>query len=98
MALPVQYTPTSRSTLNDVYRHISDKFGKIAANRFLNKAERVISLVAENPMMYKSAIFDENVRIALITPQTSLFYRISDHTIQLLFFWDNRQDQFIIES
>ena len=63
-----------------------------AANKFVAKSEKTIELIAVNPLMFKATVIDETVRVALITKQCSLFYHVSDTSIQLLYFWDNRQD------
>lgn len=94
MSLPVLYTPRSKETLESVYHFISNKFGRISADRFLLKTEKTIQLIAEHPLMFKASTIDEQVRIGLISKQTSLFYRVTDTSIHLLFFWDNRQEPF----
>jgi plasmid stabilization system protein ParE len=92
MSLPILYTPRSRETLLYVYNFISDKFGKTSARKFAVKVEKTISLIAEHPFMFKASDIDINVRVGHITKQTSLFYRVSDSSVHLLFFWDNRQE------
>lgn len=97
MSLDIVYTPTSKETLKSVYDFINAKFGSGTANKFISKAEKVVTLIAEYPLMFKASTIDANVRIALVTKQTSLFYRVTSTSIHLLFFWDNRQQPFIIE-
>jgi len=92
MSLQIFYTPRSKETLGSVYNFIQNKFGINSANKFISKAEKIIGLIAENPLMYKATTIDETVRVAFISKQTSLFYRVKDATIDLLFFWDNRQE------
>jgi plasmid stabilization system protein ParE len=92
MSLEIYYTPYSRQTLKQTYNFIENKFGSKIADKFINKAEKTISLIALYPYMFKSSGIDENVRIGLISKQTSLFYRITDTSIHLLFFWDNRME------
>jgi plasmid stabilization system protein ParE len=92
MSLTIFYTPRSKETLSSVYDFIINKFGAGAANKFAENAEKITSLIAEHPFMFKASEIDENVRIALISKQTSLFYRVTDNSIHLLFFWDNRQE------
>ena len=95
MSLPIFYTPRSKETFAAVYDFICNKFGINSANKFALKADKIIALIAENPLMYKATEIDETVRVALITKQCSLFYRITDTSIHLLFFWDNRQEPFL---
>ncbi|MEO6521832.1 MAG: type II toxin-antitoxin system RelE/ParE family toxin [Mucilaginibacter sp.] len=94
MSLQVFYTPRSKETLESVYHFINNKFGTKSADKFTIKAERIIQLIVEQPLMFKASTIDESIRIGLITKQTSLFYRITETSIHLLFFWDNRQEPF----
>ena len=92
MSLVIFYTPRSKETLKSVYDFIHNKFGIRSANEFASKAEKTIALIAEFPLMFKATAIDESVRIGFISKQTSLFYRVTDTSIHLLFFWDNRQE------
>jgi plasmid stabilization system protein ParE len=98
MSLEIFYTPRSKETLTSVYDFILGKFGQNSADKFLSKAEKIINLIAYQPFMFKASEIDENVRIGLITKQCSLFYRITDASIDLLFFWDNRQEPFFLQN
>jgi plasmid stabilization system protein ParE len=92
MSLQIVYTPDSLETLVSIYNFISEKFGAKSADTFVLKAEKTISLIAQFPLMFKSTSIDNDVRIGFISKQTSLFYKVTDTSIQLLFFWDNRQE------
>lgn len=92
MKLEIVYTPEARVTLNSIYNFITAEFGNAASNRFAIRTEKTIDLTAGNPLMFKASSIDESVRVAVITKQTSLFYRVTDTAIHLLYFWDNRQD------
>lgn len=92
MGLQVLYTPRSRETLIVVYNTIRNKFGEKTANKFLIKVEKIIEIITEQPLIFKATNIDNNVRIGYITKQTSLFYRVTESSIYLLYFWDNRQE------
>ncbi len=96
MSLQIYYTPKSKETLSSVYNFILEQFGKRSADKFILKAEKTISLIAEFPLMFKASDIDQNVRIGLITKQTSLFYLVKETSIDLLFFWDNRQEPILL--
>ena len=40
----------------------------------------------------KETEFDPNIRIALIKKLSSVFYEVKPDKIEVLFFWDNRQE------
>lgn len=95
MTLEILYTSRSKETLKSVYNFINEKFGTRSADRFVSKAEKTIRLIAQQPLIFKASTIDGNVRIGLVTKQTSLFYRVTNTSIHLLFFWDNRQEPFL---
>ena len=90
--LEIYYTPRAKETLISVYQFIFKKFGRGAADKFLVKAEKTISLLPKQPFMFKASTIDNNVRVGLITRQCSIFYQVTEDSIHLLFFWDNRQE------
>ncbi|WP_374163848.1 type II toxin-antitoxin system RelE/ParE family toxin [Arcticibacter sp. MXS-1] len=92
MSLLVYYTPRAKETLISVYTFLNQKFGNRAADKFVTKAENTIALLAAQPYMFKASTIAPEIRIALITRQCSLFYKVTESSVQLLFFWDNRQD------
>ncbi len=94
MSLSVFYTDAAKETLFLFYSAVENKFGTRSADKFLIKVEKTISLISEFPYMFKSSSIDENVRIGLITKQCSVFYHVTEDSVDLLFFWDNRQDPF----
>jgi plasmid stabilization system protein ParE len=91
MSLEIYYTPKSKETLKSVFEFICQNFGEKSGYKFVEKAEKIIKLISEQPYMYRASTIDERVRVGLITKQSSLFYRVNDDKIHLLFFWDNRQ-------
>jgi plasmid stabilization system protein ParE len=96
MSLQVFYTPRSKESLESVYKFILDRFGERSAGKFVSKAAKTIDLISQQPFMFKTSTLDEKIRIALITPQCSLFYKVTETSVHLLFFWDNRQDPILI--
>lgn len=44
------------------------------------------------PEMFPETTFS-NVRKAVITSQSSVFYEVREEEIWLLYFWDNRQEK-----
>lgn len=85
MSLQVFYTPRSKESIASVYNFILNRFGERSADKFASKADKTINLIAQQPFMFKSSDLDEKIRIALITRQCSLFYKITETSVHLLF-------------
>ncbi|HEY8928537.1 MAG TPA: type II toxin-antitoxin system RelE/ParE family toxin [Mucilaginibacter sp.] len=92
MTLEISYTPESKETLSIIYNFIQGRFGERSANKFLEQVDKIVVLISTQPYMFKASTVDESVRIGLITKQCSVFYRVRENSIELLFFWDNRQE------
>ncbi|MBE7178581.1 MAG: type II toxin-antitoxin system RelE/ParE family toxin [Mucilaginibacter polytrichastri] len=97
MSLQVVYTPSAKGTLLAVYNFIHERYGQTIADEFINKAEHTISLIREQPYIFRVSLIATDVRVAFISKQTSLFYQIKEDTLILLFFWDNRQEPLVQE-
>ncbi len=79
MAAEIRWTPEATETFQSIIVWLEQQWN-----------EREIS---EYPEMFKASS-KRDIRIAKITAQINLFYKIhkSENTIALLSFWDNRQD------
>jgi plasmid stabilization system protein ParE len=91
MKLAVVLTPRAKETFIAVILQIKDKWGDHSADKFVERAYQVLDTVAQQPYLFK-AYQEENVRKAFITKHTSLVYRVAVDHIEVLFFWDNRQE------
>lgn len=101
MSLTIFYTPLSKETLLSVFNFIEEKFGARSAQDFITKANKTIKTIktiSTQPYIFKASPISKNVRIAFISKQTSLFYQVTDRSINLLFFWDNRQEPSLINT
>jgi len=92
--LAIFYTERAKETLTSVHLFIEGKFGVKTAIKFLLKADKIVKLIADQPYIFRTSSFENSVRVALISKQTSMYYRVTEDAIHLLFFWDNRQDPF----
>lgn len=61
------------------------------ASKFIIRTDKLLQTLKQNPLLFaETKIF--GVRKAIITKQTSVLYKVSKTHIEILFFWDNRQD------
>lgn len=61
------------------------------ASKFIIRTDKLLQTLKQNPLLFaETNIF--GVRKAIITKQTSILYKVSKTHIEILFFWDNRQD------
>jgi len=92
MASKIVFSDDAIETLISTASFIENKWGEKHVYKFLDRVDKILSLAAENPLMYKPFMLSNNTRVALVSKQTSVIYRIHENEILILFFWDNRQD------
>lgn len=88
----ITVSETALETFDAVRDQIFHRFGSKAMKDFERNTQKVLAAIAKSPFIYKQTEFDINVRRALIKKRTSVFYQIKVNSIEILFFWDNRQD------
>lgn len=91
MSHTVYWTDEARETFDAIVITIEDKWGFKQASVFVKRVQQVLSLIADQPLLFKAS-FAQNLRQAFISKQTSMFYEVNETTINILFFWDNRQE------
>jgi plasmid stabilization system protein ParE len=94
MSLPIFWTDEAKETFDAIFFFILDKFSEQSAKKFLKQTNKILQIIKVQPEIFEASILDQ-CRKGRITDQTSVFYKIQDDQIRLLFFFDNRQDPLI---
>jgi plasmid stabilization system protein ParE len=92
MALTIKWTKRASDTFHKTVDYIGEEWGERSAGRFVKKVNRFLQLLNQNPRMGKTEVVDKEIRGFVISRHTSVFYRITNHHIVLLKFFDNRQN------
>jgi plasmid stabilization system protein ParE len=81
-------------TFADIINNISNRFTEREANVFLEQTFSTIDAIENYPKLYPTISVKglKNVHKAIIHPHSTLFYEIGNNHIELLFFWDNRDN------
>jgi len=87
----IVWTKEAQITYTKILDYLSWKWGDMVVEDFLNLTEKILSNISKNPYMYKSSK-SLDIRIGIITKHNSLVYRIKQNCIELITFWDNRQN------
>ncbi len=91
MSLVVKWSASSKAEYAELLQYLQDLYGVDAALKFMDKTDELVLQISTFPNSGR-ATEKERIRKSIITPQTSLLYEIYEDTIEILHFWDNRQD------
>ncbi|GGE39141.1 hypothetical protein EV200_107101 [Pedobacter psychrotolerans] len=92
MGLPVIISETAFLTFESICAQVQERLGEKALNDFKKNTIKTLELISETPFLYKRTAFDPNIRQGLIKKISSVFYEVKSDRIEVLFFWDNRQE------
>jgi len=71
---------------------ILQKWSLKEVKKFTSITSSTILAIAKNPELFAASKHKKEIRKGFITKHTSLLYRIKADKIELVYFWDNRQD------
>jgi len=91
MKLTIAWTDEAQETFDLTVNQIENKWGTQSAEKFVRETYKIIALVSSQPYLF-NASYTLNIRKAVISKQTSMFYEVHSAHISILLFWDNRQD------
>ena len=91
MSLALVWSENAELTFDAIVIFIETTWGENSARKFVKPVNQLLLNLSNNPYVFKSTTLESNIRIAFITPQCSLVYKIHTNYIYLLYFWDNRQ-------
>ncbi|WP_285008195.1 type II toxin-antitoxin system RelE/ParE family toxin [Pedobacter faecalis] len=92
MGLHIEVSETAIATFGDIQEQIRGRLGNKAAKDFEKNMIRTFETLSNSPYMFKETAGDPNIRKGLIKKASSFFYKVTEHQIEILFFWDNRQE------
>ncbi|KAB2916194.1 MAG: type II toxin-antitoxin system RelE/ParE family toxin [Bacteroidetes bacterium] len=91
MEKEIIWSPRSKQTFAKVIEYLEQEWTEKEVFSFVAKVEKVLSLISTGNIKFRSS-GRENVHEVLITKHNLLIYRIKPSHIELLRFYDTRQN------
>lgn len=92
MSLTLVFSRQAKETYAAIQVQLYNRFGETTLKKFERKTIKTLDLILRSPLMFKSITDNPNIRKGLIHKNCSVFYEVKPNEIEVLFFWDNRQD------
>ena len=92
--MKIFWTPQARHTYFKVLDHLEKTWTEREIQNFINEVDNILNQIKRNPGMFEESKKMKNVRKGFVSKHNTLYYRIRPRKkeLQLLLFWDNRQD------
>lgn len=90
-AYGIVWSPAANASYYRILIYLEERWTIKELNDFINCSEELIHQISDNPLLYPFSQGSE-IHKCVVVKQVSLFYRIKASSVELLLFWDNRQD------
>ena len=92
MQFDVVFTDEADDTFDSIGNQILKRWGERELLNFRRRVYDVVEVISRSPLIFRSVSNNDNIRKAVVHKNCSMFYEIKEQRIDILFFWDNRQD------
>lgn len=92
MDYKLRWSEESISDLEDILSYLSNKWSERIVNNFKEKLKRQLNLIIQNPLMFPVSTFKSGLRKAVLSKQTSIFYKIENSTIYIVHIFVNKKN------
>jgi hypothetical protein len=92
MKFTIEFSIYAFETYDSITEQIELRWGSKILNEFEQRVLKILSAIQQSPLMFPAVNNEENLRKALIHGNCSVYYEVKTTEIEILFFWDNRQD------
>ena len=92
--MDISWTPIARRSYFKILDHLEAAWTEKEIQNFINEVNDLLEQIRQNPEMFQQSRKRKNIRKGLVTKHNTLYYRVRSRRkeLQLLLFWDNRQD------
>jgi hypothetical protein len=96
MNFQIKFTTEAEETYDAVTEQPKQTWGERFVIKFQNKVSKSLETISITPYLYPIAYENAGVRKCILHKNCSMFYRIYDDAVYILWFWDNRQDPLFV--
>jgi len=86
------WTDLALNELEETIIYLQENWTDRELKNLALKIENTLSLLSSNPLLFQVSDIKKDVRRAVVAKHNTLYYRITDDTVEILSFYSNRQN------
>jgi plasmid stabilization system protein ParE len=95
MIFEIKFSPKAIITFEEIVTQLNQRWGNKFVNNFKNKVSKSLDIIAETPFLYPMAPENVELRKCVLHKNCSMYYRVNNNSVEIVYFWDNRQDPLV---
>ena len=92
MIYTIVFSSTAIETFDAIKFQIEERFGNKTVAEFEERTLKVLKTISLSPEIFQSLNQAPYIRKGFIHKNCTMFYEVKATQIEILFFWDNRQE------
>jgi plasmid stabilization system protein ParE len=88
----ILWTDNALKELEQTIEYLEENWTERELRNLAESLEETITLISQNPLMFQSSKKKKDIRRAVILSLNSLYYRVSEDSVEILSFFGNRQN------
>ncbi len=96
MSFEIRFSPKAIITFDEIITQLNQRWGDKFVKKFKDKVSYSLDNIIETPFLYPIAPENIELRKCVLHKNCSMFYRVNNNIIEIIYFWDNRQDPLIL--
>ncbi len=92
MAVNIIWSPNAQKKLNAIVGYIAEEWTEKEAITFVKRVNKVLQQISNYPQSFPQSNKQNKIRKCVISKQTTLFFVFNDDHVNLLTFFDTRQN------
>ncbi len=98
MSRELNWSELADQDVEEILEHLESKWGSNSAINFLNRVEESLIAVQNDPETYLEVDKTRHIHKFIVNKYITLYYRVSITSIDLITFWSNRKDDFVLKK
>jgi len=92
MTYEVIFTPESEETFDLISEQLLENWGLKTVIKFQSLTSLFVEKISKDPFIFQVIEQNSNIRRCNIHANCSILYHINENKVEVICFWDNRQD------
>jgi plasmid stabilization system protein ParE len=88
----IEWSDEAKDNLSNIIKYLEKAWTEKEIKKFFVKLESNLLLMSENPSLFPLSNKTKNVRRNVLSPQTSLYFKVEKDVIFIVSLFDNRQN------
>ena len=80
------------NNLRGIIDYFENRWTERQIKKFAQLLDKQLKLIEDNPYLFSQTVISDGLRKAVLSSQTTIYYRITDNEVRIITLFDNRQN------